>query len=98
MERVMMTPQMPIEACEACGSADAVRTKLIATHILVNAGSWHRPELRMSHDVVDEEAFRASPFVVGDQFISALYCDSCETGFIPESQLSDMGVAPSSSR
>ena len=89
---------MPVEACERCGSPDAVRPKLIATHIILPAGSWTRSDRVMSHEVIDQERFLGSPFVVGDQFVSALYCDRCGVGFIPASRLAELGIGRRTSR
>lgn len=93
-----MAQEMPIEACEKCGRQDAVRPKLIATHIILAAGSWIRSDRVMSHEVVDEKRFLTSPFIIGDQFISALYCDRCGIGFIPDSRLSELGIGRRTSR
>ncbi len=93
-----MIQKMPVEACEKCGLLDAVRPKLIATHIILPAGSWIRSDRVMSHEVVDQSRFLSSPFVTGDQFISALYCDRCGIGFIPDSRLAELGIGRRTSR
>jgi hypothetical protein len=95
---MIQSHEMPVEACPKCGSVERVRPKLIATHILINGGSWTNPHLAMPFEVLDEKAFHSSPFVIGDYFISALFCYRCETGFIPDSRLAELGIGPRTSR
>jgi hypothetical protein len=96
-----MTPlsDMSVEPCPKCGSADHVRPKLLATDLLfpkwVHAGlvlTWSFPFC--GYEVLDERAFRSSPFVIGDHFVSALFCDRCDTGFIPDSRAAELGIGP----
>jgi hypothetical protein len=83
---------MPVEACPKCGSANGVRAKLHAADIVSPKVNWSF--LNVPYQVVDEARFRASPFVLSDQFVSALYCDRCCLGFIPDSQLAELGIGP----
>ena len=79
---------MPVEACPKCSLVDRVRPKLL-THNLLR---WHPDAIYSAHEVCDEQAFRSSPFVVGEHFISALFCERCGCGFIPDSRTAELGV------
>ncbi|NWK57633.1 hypothetical protein HW115_18595 [Verrucomicrobiaceae bacterium N1E253] len=97
-QKMKKVEHMNAVCCEKCGKLEPVRPKLIATHVILNASSWQFPELRMSHQVVDEEKFLSSPYVQDRNFVSALFCDDCGLGFIPESELEEMGIAHATSR
>jgi len=93
------TPEMPVETCPNCGSIDHVRSKLIATNLLfANSGDSGSMLPALPYEVWDERMFRSSPFVVGDYFISALFCERCEIGFIPDSRATELGIGPIRSR
>src|SRR5690242_3873542 len=79
---------MPIVPCPKCRKADSVRPKLIATNFSVRS-SWGFYE---DYEVNDEERFRASPFTHEGYFISALYCATCDVGFIPDAMLPELGI------
>jgi hypothetical protein len=82
---------MPVEACPKCGLVDRVRPKLI-THNFRDAEVT--PESMNSHCINDEAKFLSSPYVVGRNTLSALFCDRCGAGFIPESLVSELGLEP----
>ena len=85
---------MPISTCPKCGSADSVRPKLVATNFAVPS-SWGFYE---PYEVTDEEKFRSSPFTHEGYFISALYCEACDLGYIPERMLPELGIQESKRR
>lgn len=93
------TPEMPVETCPKCGSDDHVRSKLIATNLLFSNWGLSSSVLpTLPYEVWDEQAFRSSPFVVGDYFVAALFCNRCGTGFIPDSRATELGLGPRRAR
>jgi hypothetical protein len=85
-------PDMPVEACPKCHGDDRVRPKLHAADLVFPKVSWSF--LHLPYQVLDERAFRSSPFVIGDHFVSALFCDRCAVAFIPDSRLAELGIGP----
>jgi len=83
---------MPIEACLKCNSADRVRQKLHTADLVFPKVNWSF--LNLPYQVLDESAFRSSPFVIGDHFVSALFCDRCGLAFIPHARLAELGIGP----
>lgn len=82
--------EMPVEACPKCGLVDRVRPKLIAHDFGAEDGpSGINPPY---YYIEDEEKFFSSPYVVGRNALSALFCDRCGSGFIPDSCASELGL------
>ena len=90
-ERMSQPSEMPAEACPKCGLVDRVRPKLI-THNFWAEDDWPWGMTPPSHYIKDEKKFRSSPYAVGRNTLSALFCDRCGSGFIPDSRASELGL------
>jgi len=81
---------MPIEDCPKCGLADRVRPKLV-THNLW-AEDWPWSTHLCSHYIAYEQKFLSSSHFVSRDTLSALFCDRCSVGFIPDSRAPELGL------
>lgn len=88
----MMPAELPISECPKCRSSNHVRAKLIATNLLVES-NYLDPLT-----VETRSQFLSSPYTLGEHFVSGLFCDECEVGFIPDSIASGLGAAPRRNR
>lgn len=83
-----MLEQLSISNCPRCGGTEHVRPKLLATNFLQHrhfVETFTAARLSQFHD---------SPHTLGDQFVSGLFCDLCDLGFIPDMIAADMGIEP----
>jgi hypothetical protein len=83
-----MPEELPVSNCPRCDSSEFVRPKLLATNFLLQT---HFVE---SFTVEKPSQFRDSPYTFGDHFVSGLFCDHCDLGFVPDEVAASMGVDP----
>jgi hypothetical protein len=83
-----MPDAIPVSNCPRCNSSEHVRPKLLATNFLLQS---HYVE---PFTVERQSQFRESQFTLGNHFVSGLFCERCDLGFIPDAVAESMGVAP----
>src|SRR5688500_4905115 len=74
-----------IEQCPKCRSCDHVRRKLVTFPFLINA-PLDSPHFVVSAVTSSDHHYRHASFVEG------LFCDSCQTAFVPQAILADLGL------
>ena len=87
----MRPRSIPVSKCPKCGSDYSVVNKLLTTDM--DGDSYFLEKYVLTED----DRFFASPYTDG-KFVNALFCRSCEVGFIPDSLLDEMGVEKNSLR
>jgi hypothetical protein len=83
-----MPDQLSASNCPRCGRSERVRSKLLATNFLSQS------HFLDEFTVESPGPFRDSPYTLGDQFVSGLYCDHCDLGFVPDAVAAGMGIEP----
>lgn len=81
-----MPNELPVSNCPRCDSSEHVRPKLLATNFL---SQQYFLEL---FTVEKPGQFRDSPHTLGDHFVSGLFCEHCDLGFVPDAVAGSMGV------
>ena len=76
---------IPITPCPSCGLTANVVSKLLATNWGLDSAA------KESYWISEGDRFSKSPYTDG-QFIGALYCTTCDIGFIPDSMLDELGI------
>ena len=76
---------MQIMACPKCKSVDNVTNKLLTLDI--GKESYFLEDYVVSN----QEKYKSSSFT-REYFISALFCNTCELGFVPDSMLEELGI------
>lgn len=83
-----MPDELPDSNCPRCDSSGHVRPKLLAVNFL------SQPYFVEPFTVERPSQFRDSPYTLGDHFVSGLFCDSCDLGFVPDAVAASMGIEP----
>jgi len=83
-----MSDEPPASDCPLCGSSQHVRAKLIATNFPVQG--YYAEQFTVEMPM----RFRESPHTLGDYFVSGLFCDHCDSGFLPDEVAETIGIVP----
>lgn len=79
-----MKPDM--EPCPRCKSSDHVRRKLITFPDLIT------PRLQSPHFLVSAPTTPELHYFTHASFVEGLFCDTCQTAFVPQSFLLELGL------
>jgi hypothetical protein len=83
-----MPDELPVSNCPRCDSSEHVRPKLLATNFL------SQPYFVEPFTADRPSQFHDSPYTLGDHFVSGLFCDHCDLGFVPDAVAASMGIEP----
>ncbi len=78
--------KIPISPCIKCGRIDAVENKMLSITSNPEACYFVR------YEILDPEVFKKSPYTCGDFFVNALFCKTCQIGFIPDPISIELGL------
>ena len=81
-----MPDELPITNCPRCDNSEHVRPKLLATNFLL------QPHFVEPFTVDRPSQFRDSQYTLGEHFVSGLFCDDCDLGFVPDAVAASMGI------